>query len=152
MFRKALLTLDRSPFSDAAISRAADVTQSEVVVLEVVDSVAEILGRAGPAFEVPADIAEQLRETERAEVQEHLDQAAAQLREAGVAKVSTLVREGRPGQEIVDAARGEGCDVIVMSTHGRTGVARALLGSVANYVVHHAEGVAVLLVRPGSEG
>ena len=93
-------------------------------------------------------MADCLRASERADVEQHLEEAAARLRAAGIEKVSTLLREGRPGHEISEAAREEGCDVIVMSTHGRTGIPRVLLGSVASYVVHHAEGVAVLLVRP----
>jgi nucleotide-binding universal stress UspA family protein len=137
MFRKALLTLDRSPFSEAALARVPDVTQDEAVVLEVIDSVAEILGRTGPAFEVPAEVAGRLMDAERSDVQEHLDRAAERLRDAGIEKVSTLVREGRPGPAILEVAREQDCDVIVMSTHG--------------YVVHHAEGVAVLLVRPDDE-
>lgn len=148
MFHKALLTLDRSPFSDAAIPRVADVTQDEVIVLEVLDSVPEILGRSGPAFEIPRDLADNLMEAERNDVQERLEQAAERLRAAGVKQVSTLIREGKPGPQIVETAQELGCDVIVMSTHGRTGIQRAMLGSVANYVVHHVEHAAVLLVRP----
>ena len=41
-----------------------------------------------------------------------------------------------------------GCDLVVMATHGRSGIERALLGSVADQVVRHARGFAVLLVRP----
>lgn len=150
MFRKALLTLDRSPFSEAAIARVADVTQNEAIVVEVLDSVAEILGRGGPAFEVPRDTAEQLRSAERKDVERRLEQVAEQLRAAGIEKVSSLVREAKPGPEIVKTATEEDCDVIVMSTHGRTGLKRAMLGSVANYVVHNVENAAVLLVRPGN--
>lgn len=149
MFRKALLTLDRSPFSEEAIPRVADVTKSEVIVLEVLDSVAEILGRGGPAFEVPADTAQRLRQAEQEHVEERLDTAAEQLRAAGIEKVSTVVREGKPGPEIVKLAAEEDCDVIVMSTHGRTGLSRAMLGSVANYVAHNVTDRALLLVRPG---
>ena len=122
------------------------------VVVEVLDSVADILGRSGPAFEVPADTAERIKQSERAVVQEQLDAAAEQLRNLGIANVSTVVREGRAGPEIVQLAEEEGCDVVVMSTHGRTGLRRALLGSVANYVVHQIENTAVLLVRPSGEG
>lgn len=96
MFQKALLTLDRSPFSEAAIARVPDVTTSQVIVLEVVDSVRDS-GRAGPAFEVTADMADCLRASERADVEQHLEEAAARLRAAGIEKVSTLLREGRPG-------------------------------------------------------
>ena len=150
MFKKALLTLDRSPFAAEAIPRVADVTASEAVVLGVVESVAGILSRSGPAFDVPPDVAERIVESETVAVRTELEAAAKQLRAAGVAKVSTALREGRPGPEIVKFATEERCDVIVMSTHGRTGLRGALLGSVANYVVHHVEDVAVLLARPSS--
>jgi len=148
MFQKVLLPLDRSPFSEAAIPYAAEMTGEQVIVLGVIESVASILGRSGPAFEVPADIAERVVSEERADVHRHLDAAAAALRDAGVSHVATMVREGSPGAAIVEVAAEEGCDAIVMCTHGRTGIRRAFLGSVANYVVHHTEGAAVLLVRP----
>ena len=151
MFRKALLTLDRSPFSQEAIPRVADVHPDEAIVLDVLDSVAEILGRGGSVFEVPAQVADELRRAEAATVQEQLDAAAERLREADIAKVSTLVREGRAGPEIVRVAAEEACEAIVMSTHGRTGLQRAMLGSVANYVVHNVEGAAVLRVRPAAD-
>jgi nucleotide-binding universal stress UspA family protein len=151
VFKKALLTLDRSSFAAEAIPRVADVTTSEAVVLGVVESVASILSRSGPAFDVPPDLAERIVESETMAVRTELEAAAKQLREAGVAKVSTALREGRAGPEIVKFAAEERCDVIVMSTHGRTGLRGALLGSVANYVVHHVEDVAVLLVRPSKD-
>jgi nucleotide-binding universal stress UspA family protein len=152
MFRKALLPLDRSEFSEAAIPHVADVTTQEAVVIGVVESVGNVLVRSGgPAVDVPADVAERIRESEQIAVQRQLDQAALALRDAGIEKVSTIVREGRAGSEIVEAAEKLACDVVVMSTHGRTGIRRALLGSVANYVVHNAEGRAVLLIRPPAE-
>ncbi len=59
-----------------------------------------------------------------------------------------MIGEGKPGPRIVEVSENEGCDLIVMSTHGRSGFRRALLGSVASYVVNHVEDAAVLLVRP----
>ena len=150
MFQKALLTLDRSPFSAEAIPRVADVTKTEVVVLEVLDSVADILGRSGPVAEVPAELAERITQSERAAVQQQLDAAAQQLRDLGIAQVSTAVREGRAGPEIVKLAEEEGCDVVVMSTHGRTGLMHLLMGSVAEAVVRRAP-CPVLTLRVTSE-
>jgi nucleotide-binding universal stress UspA family protein len=63
-----------------------------------------------------------------------------------------MVGEGKPGVEIVKLATQERCDVVVISTHGRTGLKRAMLGSVPDYVVHNLEGPAVLLVRPADGG
>ncbi|MGE0229192.1 MAG: universal stress protein [Dehalococcoidia bacterium] len=148
MFRKALVTVDRSPFAEAALDRVADVRAEAVVILHVVEPVSSILAREVPAFDVPPDIARSISEAEREAAATYLADAAAKLRGLGVEHVTTLMREGRPGHEIVVAARDEGCDLVVMSTHGRSGIRRALLGSVANHVATHIEDGAILLVRP----
>jgi len=67
----------------------------------------------------------------------------------GRAPVETALREGSPSREIVRYAEREGCDLIVMGTHGRGGIDRLLLGSVAERVVRSSE-VPVLTVRVGS--
>ncbi|WP_425498645.1 universal stress protein [Haloplanus salilacus] len=54
--------------------------------------------------------------------------------DAGVG-VETVVVEGKPSREIVRYAEDEGCDLIVMGTHGRGGIDRLLLGSVAESVI-----------------
>jgi len=64
--------------------------------------------------------------------------ARRQLEEAGIAGVECVVQHGQPGPAIVAAAELLECDVIVMATHGRTGLHRVLLGSVAEYVLRHA--------------
>lgn len=60
--------------------------------------------------------------------------------------IETIVREGAPRPMIVDAAGDLNCQMIVMGTHGRSGLAHLLLGSVAEYVVRHSS-VPVLTVR-----
>lgn len=66
--------------------------------------------------------------------------------------VETEIRQGSPAREVVDFATEEGIDVIVMGTHGRAGVDRLLLGSVAERVVRSSP-VPVLTVRvSGDEG
>jgi len=62
------------------------------------------------------------------------------------APVETDIVQGSPAREIVSAARDEDCDLIVMGTHGRSGVDRLLLGSVAERVVRSAP-IPVLTVR-----
>jgi nucleotide-binding universal stress UspA family protein len=81
-------------------------------------------------------------------VADHLDAIAARLADCGLTKVEVVIGTGKPGPTIVETARNEDCDLIVMSTHGRSGIPRLFLGSVANFVVNHVEKAAVLLVRP----
>jgi len=66
------------------------------------------------------------------------------------AEVTTLVREGTPYAEIVRVAEEENVDLILLTTHGRTGVKHALLGSTAERVVRSAS-CPVLTIRSGSK-
>lgn len=77
---------------------------------------------------------------------DRLESEAGPLREAGYV-VRPSVRFGDPAEEIVTAATDEGVDLIAMATHGRSGIKRLALGSVAEGVLHQAA-VPVLLVRP----
>jgi len=82
-------------------------------------------------------------------VERGLAKSAARAQEAGVSCRTTQI-EGRPAEQIVRHAREVGADLIVVGTHGRTGLAHVLLGSVAERVVRHA-GCSVLTV-PLSRG
>lgn len=64
----------------------------------------------------------------------------------GPTKIDTVVRVGSPAREIVDTARNLRADLIVIATHGRTGLKHVLLGSVAEHVVQRAP-CPVLVVR-----
>ena len=75
---------------------------------------------------------------------------AAQAQALGVT-ADTVVLMGVPWQETVNLAQSRGCDLIVVGTHGRTGLKRALIGSVAEKVVRHAP-CAVLVVRWPDKG
>jgi nucleotide-binding universal stress UspA family protein len=65
---------------------------------------------------------------------------------AGSVNSEVMLAEGYPAEEIVQAARDNECDLIVMSTHGRTGLRRLLMGSVAEHALRHAT-CPVLAVR-----
>ena len=79
---------------------------------------------------------------------EHAVDEIASLAEARGVEVETAVLNGSPSTEIVRYAEREGCDLIVMGTHGRGGIDRLLLGSVAERVVRSST-VPVLTVRVG---
>ena len=69
-----------------------------------------------------------------AAAQQHLDKTVKRLAEQGVT-VKSVLRSGVPWEEINDVAHAESADLIVIGTHGRRGLARALMGSVAERVV-----------------
>jgi universal stress protein A len=79
---------------------------------------------------------------------EKREKVIAKLRElAGDDSVELIVRPGRAWHEVVEIANEQKCDLIVLSTHGYTGLKHALLGSVAEKIVRHAN-CPVLTVRP----
>ena len=82
------------------------------------------------------------------EIERRLEALATQVREAGVNGLTTSL-EGRAADEIVGYANRVPADLIVMGTHGRTGIRRVLLGSVAEQVLRQAR--SPLLVVPPAD-
>lgn len=141
MFRRILVPLDGSTFSELALpwARALALCNDGEIVLVRVDETYE----PPPGVFVSATV---LPEVLSLGVGEYLQQHEMRLRQAGI-RASSAVLEGRIADAIVRHAREVGADVIVMCTHGRTGLQRILLGSVAEYVAKHAP-CPVMLVRP----
>jgi len=131
MYDEILCPTDGSPGSDAAVEHAgylAELADARIHALFVVDET--IAGADG--WDVVVE-----REEERGE--RALDAVAAADAERGV-PVEKHLRRGNPHEEILDAAGDYEVDLIVMGTHGRTGVGRFLTaGSVAERVVRHSE-------------
>ncbi len=143
MYKKILVPLDGSELAEAVLPQArmlAECGAAEIVLLRVTSY---------PVYDtMPADagLVESMIEAIRNEAQQYLDRMAADLKQLGVT-ASAVVREGAVADNILDYAHRNGVDLIAMSTHGRSGLGRWLIGSVADRVVHGAQ-VPVLLVRP----
>jgi nucleotide-binding universal stress UspA family protein len=93
-----------------------------------------------------------LREEARAEANRYLSEKEAQLRAQGLTHVETVVVDaGADGAAaaIIDLAEKTANGLVVMSSHGGTGISRWLIGSVTERVVRHSNGP-VLVVRPRS--
>ena len=92
----------------------------------------------------------QERETYRTELQDEMRTEADRLEKAGY-KVTTEVHFGDPARRIIDYANDENVNLVAMATHGRTGLGRLVLGSVAERVLRGVA-VPVLLMRPVLDG
>jgi nucleotide-binding universal stress UspA family protein len=68
-----------------------------------------------------------------------LERAAKAAKETGISCKTTQVENGQLHQAIIAAAEDKGCDLIVMSSHGRSGLSMLLIGSVTNKVLTHAK-------------
>jgi len=144
MYDRILVPTDGSPGSRAVIEHAAELAETHVATLHAL-YVVNTASYASFSMESTWEgIGDMLREegTEALETVESIVD--------GRVPVETRITEGSPSREIVRYAEREGCDLIVMGTHGRGGIDRLLLGSVAERVVRSAE-VPVLTVRVGAK-
>lgn len=140
--RKLLCPIDFSPASREALEEAVDLARQHQAELTVVHVLAP----------VPVGVPEAL--IDPSYVQRLYDDVAGELavwkqqaETMGAPAVKARRLDGTPWDAVVETARAEGHDLIVMSTHGRTGLSHALIGSVAETVVRHAP-CSVLVVRP----
>ncbi len=146
-FAKILAPTDFSDDSKNALAYAIELAQkfgSEIIVEHVDQPLSPVMiGDLSPGLDMST--VNRIAEEQRLMALKELDQEIARLREAGI-KARSLMRVGAPFLEIVNAAQSEGVDLIVMGTHGRTGLAHVLMGSVAGRVVNKAH-CPVLTVR-----
>jgi nucleotide-binding universal stress UspA family protein len=143
MYKKILIPLDGSPLAEAVLPHAqalANSVEAEVFLLRVaVNPAAEF------SFSDPS-IATDLIDTMEAETIEYLISIRTKLQKAGI-RTSFLIREGSIAETILEVSAELHTDLIAMSTHGRSGLSRWLMGSIADRVVNHSP-VPVLLIRP----
>ena len=148
--KKILAPTDLSDLSRAGVRYAletAALTGAEVVVYNVVG-----YGEAAPYYDVDYSYVgayipslEDVVEEHRRHLAKFLHDNFAEL--AKKVRATEVVEVGTPYDKIVEKARAEGADMIVLSTHGRTGLMHVLIGSVAERVVRMAE-CPVVTVRP----
>ena len=107
----------------------------------------------GLALSAYAPSAAAYEDSDRAQIADHqhvADASADHLRAAGL-RASGRVAEGDAAHELIRVAADDAADAIVIGTHGRTGLARLLMGSVARNVMLHAH-CSVLIVRKAHHG
>ena len=120
---------DFSSASGAAFRRAIAEARSRKTSLLILHVLAPVVPIVGEGYISPAAY-EQMSAAARAWAQKKLDRAVAKARAARV-RTRGLLREGVAHEQIVRVARAQHAKLIVIGTHGRTGVARFFLGSVA---------------------
>jgi nucleotide-binding universal stress UspA family protein len=143
MYEKILVPLDGSDLAELAIRHAREIARgarSEILLMQAVAFPVPVVPEA-VLFPDSKWLAGAKKDAAR-----YLEGIAAPLREAGM-RVRTLVDERPPADAILHVATREEVDLIVMSTHGRGGLSRMLMGSVAESVFR-ATSRTVMLVKP----
>ena len=149
MYKKVLFTTDGSKFAEESIPHAADLAKqcgADFEVLTVIENPV-FYGTPEATALYDAEFYRSLAAELEKLAQGAVDRAVALAKGRGVSAVGKI-RRGSPADEVVAEAKEWGADVVVLSTHGRSGIGRLFLGSVANAIVHHAP-CPVLLHRVG---
>lgn len=145
--KRILCSVDLSEHSERVVSWAMDIAR-EYSCSVVLVSVVEDFFPYTQLYKSLQDVGvAKAMDDVRAEISRELDGFAAEHREAGIS-VETGVRTGHPDREIVKAAEESGADLIVIGSHGRTGVEHALLGSVAEKVLRKAHCPVLTVKQP----
>ncbi len=132
MYAKILVPLDGSALAERAVPHAGEIaraTGAEVILVQVVRAP---LGNAPEAGQTEEEKA--IREA-AAEARAYLGKIAGRLAEEKRSKARAVILEGSPAEGILGLAHNEDVDLIIMSTHGRSGVPKLLMGSVAEKVM-----------------
>jgi nucleotide-binding universal stress UspA family protein len=147
-FAKILVPVDFLPHSAEAVRRAMDLAiqhSAEVVLLYAFEP--------GEYPATPGDVhydAEQLHHLS-AKVRARLDAVRRDADPLGRRRIVTRVVQGTPVEAIIEAVNKERFDLIVMGTHGRTGVGRVVLGSIAEQVMRRAPCPVLTIKAPRAE-
>lgn len=151
MFERILVCLDGSELAEQIMPYAIEEAirfQSKLILLQVVpEPVAYSPGVPGAEpGAIQTDM--QMEEAKKAldEARHYLDELAAPLRERGV-EVESVTMLGKTGEAIVGYSDRHDVNLIALATHGRSGLGRAVFGSIADYVLR-TSGLPILVIRP----
>jgi nucleotide-binding universal stress UspA family protein len=135
MYRHILIPTDGSELAERGLAHGLALAKSlgaKVSVIFVVEAFSEMSGQLRETIKTYVELRNEQASTA-------LQRAANAAKEAGISCKTIQVESGQPHQAIIDAAKDRGCDLIAMSSHGRSGLSMLLVGSVTNKVLTHAK-------------
>lgn len=143
MYKKMLAPLDGSELAECTLTHTRAIAKGcqvpEVVLLRVVEPLRQV-------YELGEEWRRNAEAKAQAEAKDYLSKVADSLKKEGIAAEAAVV-SGRSADEILDYTKKNQVDLIVMSTHGMSGISRWVLGSVADRVIRHST-VPVLVISP----
>ncbi len=143
MYKKVLIPLDGSPLAECVLGHLVTLAKSGNVGEVVLIGVVEIPpGWAKEGIDFYA-----VRDTNIEETKTYLAKVKSDLAKEGISKVSMEVMVGKPADLISETAKKVGADLVIIATHGHTGISKWVFGSVADRVVHYSQ-VPVMVIRP----
>jgi len=149
MYKKILAPLDGSELSECSLEHLKAVASGcqvpEAVLLYVIEPIEEEYTHYR-YHGIPEEVFDQAVKDAEAYAKDYIAKVADRMKKEGIV-VDTVIVRGRPAEEILEYAGKNGVDLIVLSTHGRSGISRWAFGSVTDRVLRHSN-VPVLVIAP----
>jgi nucleotide-binding universal stress UspA family protein len=140
MFKNILIPTDGSEFSEKIVNDGmalAKTLHAKVTGVHVFSSyLISPYGEFGPSDD---EVYKQMRAVGEREANRYLDRLQAAATSAGVEFDRVVLEKDHPWEGILEAAKKEGCDAIMMAAHGRSGLSALVLGSETNKVLTHSK-------------
>lgn len=147
MYKRILVPLDGSELAECTLLHVTNLVKDGHAIEVIVLNILEIRIYDTVEAEVPASTLMEIREKARDAARKYLADIESRLAAEGI-KVKTVSLDGkRAANAITDYANKNGIDMIVLGTHGHSGLKKMMLGSVTLEVLHDSH-VPVLLIRP----
>jgi nucleotide-binding universal stress UspA family protein len=145
MSRDVLVPVDRAPHSEKAFEYVLEeIPNPAITLLHVIDPV-NVFGYVSADGDFAIEEYQWAEQRQREQAEQLLEEYREKARERGL-EVKTTLQIGKPSKQILEAAEKHDIDHIVMGSHGRSGVERVLLGSVAETVTRRSP-IPVTIIR-----
>ncbi len=154
MYNKILVPLDGSQFSECSLEHVKAIALGcqvpSVILLRVAEGISsyEMAALSEARDSTTLSQIDKIESENTATATNYITSIAQKLNKEGITARGE-VTHGRPDEAILNFAEKNQVDLIIMSTHGRSGISRWAIGSVADRIVHHARVPVLLVSAPG---
>jgi len=142
--------LDGSPQAECVIPHLETIAKTGVNEIELISVVEPIEIPTRGRMALSEDDVKQITLEAKNDTQKYLGQVAARLTRAGI-KVHPIILTGKPAESLIDYIGSNDIDLVIMATHGRSGLNRLFWGSVAEKVVRSVNTPVLLVKNPACE-
>jgi nucleotide-binding universal stress UspA family protein len=152
MYKKILAPLDGSELAECALEHVKAIATGcnvpEVVLLRVVEPISsfDIAELAAANTKLATQVEQVVEKEHKTQAKQYIDKKVDKLKREGVAAIGNII-SGKAPDEILNYAEKNQVDLIVVSTHGRSGISRWAFGSVADRISRYST-IPVLIVSP----
>jgi nucleotide-binding universal stress UspA family protein len=146
MYRRIMVPLDGSKLAECVLPHAQEIaklSKASIELVQVIEPV-ELPTRGGLALSV--DDIRQIESHSKKDADKYLRELVGRLKNAGI-RARSKVLIGKAADSLIDYTHESNFDLIIMATHGRSGISRWIWGSVAERILHSSS-IPVLIIRP----